>query len=598
MYAAYSSNYQTLRLSGSGYPSGTYKFMIDMATDPTEGGTVIWRGPFNAHASQIRNVVIEDEIYVDYANSLFDGLVNCTSIQGINNIHGNLLNTTRMFANTPKLTQPITLDNLISINCLDATEMFAGAGSREIVLNNINMKNCTSTKGMFKNAAAQVIEMTSINTNSVRYADEMFAGCTNLTNIYGTGGYFDFSQAITSTNMFAGSSLLTNWPNLGLDKFGAIPIDNGGYINMSPYSLEMVDVRIRLKYDTKDNWFYYDPVLLEGEMAIESDTNRIKVGDGVHHYSELDYFYGVKIDHKTILDDSETTELYVPIDEDTIYVDTDGKIKAKEQLHADQITIFSDADGKLYLDLDDKTIKVNAAGQLESNVEVDNKTIKQGINGLYVPIDNVTLFVENGILKSKGDLTPGKGLEWNATSPRVLDVKIDGKTITTTGHDGPTGSLSVSYDGRTIYWDDGAGDNGALKAMEVTNTDGTVKVTEGAHKWDISVPIDNDTIKLEGGVIKATTQVPKVDGETIILEDDKLKVNADNDTIYVEGGKLKAKQTPEVEVDEITIIKNSEGKLEATKQMPDIDNKTLVVKNDLLQVAIDNQSIMYDSENE
>lgn len=52
------------------------------------------------------------------------------------------------------------------------------------------------------------------------------------------------------------------------------------------------------------------------------------------------------------------------------------------------------------------------------------------------------------------------------------------------------------------------------------------------------------------------------------------------------------------EVDNETIIINSEGKLEAVNQMPAIDEKTLVIKDDKLQVAIDNDTIVYDSENE
>ena len=479
VYFAYSSNYQTLRISGTGYPSGTYKGTFDGATDPTEGGTVDWRGYFNPHAGQIRQVIIEDEIYLDYANNLFDGLVNCTSIQGIPNIRGNLLNTTRMFANTPKVTQPITLSNLISINCLDATEMFAGSGAKEIILSNINMKNCTSTEGMFKNAAAEVIEMTSINTNSVRYADEMFAGCENLTNIYATNGYFDFSAAITSNNMFgatplkAAPSLLTNYPNMGTDKRGAIPIDNGGYINMSPYSLEMVDVRIQLKYDTKEEWLYYDPVPLAGEMCIESDTNRFKVGDGSHHYSELPYMYGFKIDSRTIIEDSETFELRVPIDEDTIVVEG-GVLKSKEKLHADQITIMCDSEGKLFLDLDDKTIKVGDTGELEAIVDIDDRTIIEGSNGLTVPIDGVTIYIDpaDNRIKAKGDVEPGEGLKWHAANSRVIDVKL-GKTL-----DIDSTGINVNYDGRTIYWDDAAGENGALRGKDVRSADGSVIVTE------------------------------------------------------------------------------------------------------------------------
>ena len=353
---------------------------------------------------------------MDYANNLFDGLINCTRIDGIENIHGNLLNTTRMFANTPKVTQEIRLSNLMSINCLDATEMFADSGSKSIVLDNINMKNCTSTKGMFKNAEAQTIEMTSINTQSVRDASEMFAynksgQSSKLQAIYGTGGYFDFHQVINSTNMFEGATLLTNYPNKGVGKEGAISIDEGGYINMSPNALEFLDVRIQLKYDTKYSWYFYDTVPLAGEMCIESDTNRIKVGDGAHHYSELQYFYGFKIDERTIVENSEET-LMVPIDDDTIIV-SEGKLKSVEKIHADQITIMSDSEGMLFLDLDNRTIRVSDMGQLESVVAIDDQTIKEGPSGLFVPIDGATIFLDpnDGRIKAKGDVEPGVGLE-------------------------------------------------------------------------------------------------------------------------------------------------------------------------------------------
>ena len=139
---------------------------------------------------------------------------------------------------------------------------------------------------------------------------------------------------------------------------------------------------------------------------------KFKVGDGSHHYSELDYMYGFKIDHDTIIEDSETFELKVPIDEDTIILE-DGKLKSVEKLHADQITIMSDSDGLLFLDLDDRTIRVSATGELESVTPTDNRTIKEGATGLYVPIDQATIYIDpaDNLLKSRGDLTPGKGLE-------------------------------------------------------------------------------------------------------------------------------------------------------------------------------------------
>lgn len=41
-----------------------------------------------------------------------------------------------------------------------------------------------------------------------------------------------------------------------------------------------LNTRLRLKYDTAENWALKNPVLLAGEIGIESDTLLSKVGDG------------------------------------------------------------------------------------------------------------------------------------------------------------------------------------------------------------------------------------------------------------------------------------------------------------------------------
>ena len=51
-------------------------------------------------------------------------------------------------------------------------------------------------------------------------------------------------------------------------------------------------VRICLRNDTAANWSTLDPsltVLLKGEIGIEVDTNKFKIGDGVHTWNSLDY---------------------------------------------------------------------------------------------------------------------------------------------------------------------------------------------------------------------------------------------------------------------------------------------------------------------
>lgn len=47
--------------------------------------------------------------------------------------------------------------------------------------------------------------------------------------------------------------------------------------------------QIQLRRDTAANWTSANPLLLEGEFGIETDTKRFKLGDGVTHWNSLAY---------------------------------------------------------------------------------------------------------------------------------------------------------------------------------------------------------------------------------------------------------------------------------------------------------------------
>lgn len=69
-----------------------------------------------------------------------------------------------------------------------------------------------------------------------------------------------------------------------------------------------LNVRVQLKYDSYENWITNDPVLKQGEAAIAVVSVRqdgtvnyvpsclIKIGDGTHKYSELDFVYAKAAD--------------------------------------------------------------------------------------------------------------------------------------------------------------------------------------------------------------------------------------------------------------------------------------------------------------
>lgn len=50
-----------------------------------------------------------------------------------------------------------------------------------------------------------------------------------------------------------------------------------------------INARIQQRYDTAAHWTSANPVLLSGELGIESDTGLIKIGDGSTNWNSLIY---------------------------------------------------------------------------------------------------------------------------------------------------------------------------------------------------------------------------------------------------------------------------------------------------------------------
>ena len=54
----------------------------------------------------------------------------------------------------------------------------------------------------------------------------------------------------------------------------------------------MALVRILLRHDTADNWYNTNPRLAAGEAGVETDTGKIKIGNGVNFWRQLSYADG------------------------------------------------------------------------------------------------------------------------------------------------------------------------------------------------------------------------------------------------------------------------------------------------------------------
>ena len=52
---------------------------------------------------------------------------------------------------------------------------------------------------------------------------------------------------------------------------------------------KLLNIRIQLRNDTAENWTNANPVLLKGEMGVETDTGKTKIGNGTAHWKDLKY---------------------------------------------------------------------------------------------------------------------------------------------------------------------------------------------------------------------------------------------------------------------------------------------------------------------
>jgi hypothetical protein len=96
-------------------------------------------------------------------------------------------------------------------------------------------------------------------------------------------------------------------------------------------------VQIQLRRDTSENWLDKDPVLALGEPGLETDTNRVKYGNGVNRWSELSYSV---IEATTDLEDLNNVDISSPLttDQTLIY---DGSKWVNAQMSFDFGTILN-----------------------------------------------------------------------------------------------------------------------------------------------------------------------------------------------------------------------------------------------------------------
>lgn len=81
-----------------------------------------------------------------------------------------------------------------------------------------------------------------------------------------------------------------------------------------------LNVTLIMRNDTAANWTSKNPVLTLGELGVETDTRKFKIGDGTTAYNSLKYGLGGNVEVKS----TAPTASDVGYDIGTLWVDTTG----------------------------------------------------------------------------------------------------------------------------------------------------------------------------------------------------------------------------------------------------------------------------------
>lgn len=151
------------------------------------------------------------------------------------------------------------------------------------------------------NTSGSITGNTTLNTNTTYYVKIIY-NTTNYRMFISTDGInFTLDETMASTKVISIPDDFTiGWMKCAPSRYfnGSINL-NGSYIKINNMlwwqgatSTSQAGIKIQLRHDTAANWTSVNPVLLEGEVGIETDTKKQKIGDGSTPWNNLAYDLG------------------------------------------------------------------------------------------------------------------------------------------------------------------------------------------------------------------------------------------------------------------------------------------------------------------
>ena len=303
--------------------------------------------------------------------------------------------------------------------------------------------------------------------------------------------------------------------------------------------------RIILRNDTAANWTASNPTLALGEMGLETDTKKRKLGDGVTAWNTLTYeasgitlgetatdaYRGdrgkIAYDHSQTAHAPANAEQNVQADWNQTTTSSDDYIKNKPTIPAAQIqSDWSQAStGSLdYIKNKPVAVTTSVNGFMLATDKTKLDGIAANANNFSLPtastsvlggvkVDGTTVTISGGVISSAGSYTLPQ-----ATSSILGGVKVDGTTITalngvissTGGYSLPTASTSVlggvKVDGSTVTIS-----NGVISAV---GSAGTPAVSVAAETSGATAVVGTSTNYARQDHVHAMPTIPTLTSVT------------------------------------------------------------------------------------
>lgn len=276
----------------------------------------------------------------------------------------------------------------------------------------------------------------------------------------------------------------------------------------------MTNVCIQLRNDTAANWTAANPVLCQSEMGVENDTYKLKIGDGVTAWNDLEYF-GMSEAAVSALISAQEDNYYTVIrnadetDDAAITRALDGATAGKGDICTIKTALGTTPETYSYMGY---VYDGSTWGAMDGNVSADNVVMADDITlaGNYTSVGNVQLSA--GTLSAKGK-TLGKLFEsiftkeLNPTKPTpTCGITLTGAGAKEVGSSF-TPAYTTSFDAKKYAYNPTATGVTAT-AWSVKDTNNVTK-TGATGSFDAFTVLDNTNYKLTATCSYSDGVVPK-----------------------------------------------------------------------------------------